>query len=60
MCNYKANIWSKLRDSKTLDINIAAVAGTVTMGIGYTQFEELCAAINVPCLNQLILSTEKI
>ncbi|KAL6417612.1 hypothetical protein ACFW04_014415 [Cataglyphis niger] len=49
MCNYEANIWS---EPKTLDINSAAVAGTVTTGIGFAQLEELCAAMNVPCMSE--------
>lgn len=50
MCNYEANIWSEPTEPETLDINTAAVAGTVTVGIGFTQLEELCAAINIPCM----------
>jgi len=42
MCNYEANIWSEPTKPEILDINTAAVAGTVTMGIGYAQLEELC------------------
>ncbi|KMR04828.1 heterogeneous nuclear ribonucleoprotein l-like protein [Lasius niger] len=52
MCNYEANIWSEPTQPETLDVNTAAVAGTVTMGIGYAQLEELCAAINVPCMSE--------
>ncbi|KMQ85199.1 hypothetical protein RF55_16378 [Lasius niger] len=52
MCNYEANIWSEPTEPETLDINTAAVAGTVTMGIGYAQLEELCAAMNVPCMSE--------
>jgi len=50
MCNYEANIWSEPTKPVILDINTAAVAGTVTMGIGYAQLEELCAAMNIPCM----------
>ncbi|KMQ88744.1 hypothetical protein RF55_11711 [Lasius niger] len=51
MCNYKANIWSEPTEPKTLDINTAAVAGTVTVGIGHAQLDELCAAMNIPCMS---------
>jgi len=52
MCNYETNIWSEPVKSETLDINTAATAGTVTAGIGYAQFEELCAAMNIPCMSE--------
>jgi hypothetical protein len=51
MCNYEANIWSEPTESEQLDINTAAVAATVTVGIGYAQLEELCAAINIVCMS---------
>jgi len=50
MCNYKCNIWSEPTEPEILDINAAATAGTVTTGIGYAQFKELCAAMNVHCM----------
>ncbi|KAL6448018.1 hypothetical protein ACFW04_000212 [Cataglyphis niger] len=52
MCNYEANIWSEPTEPKTLNINTAAVAGTVTTGIGFAQLEELCAAMNIPCMSE--------
>ncbi|EZA56800.1 hypothetical protein X777_03205, partial [Ooceraea biroi] len=52
MCNYEANIWSEPTESHVLDVNTAAVAGTVTVGIGYAQLEELCAAVNIPCMSE--------
>ncbi|KAM0724667.1 hypothetical protein ACS0PU_009051 [Formica fusca] len=52
MCKYEANIWSEPTESETMDTNTAAVAGTVTIGIGYAQLEELCAAINVLCMSE--------
>jgi len=50
LCNYEANIWSEPTEPETLDVNTAAVAGTITVGIGFAQLEELCAAINIPCM----------
>ncbi|RLU14850.1 hypothetical protein DMN91_012737, partial [Ooceraea biroi] len=44
MCNYEDYIWSEPMEPHVLDVNTAAVAGTVTMGIGYAQLEEFCAA----------------
>ncbi|KMQ82519.1 hypothetical protein RF55_22659 [Lasius niger] len=58
MCNYEANIWSEPTEPETLDINKAAVAGTVTVGIGYAQLEELCAAINVPSMENMKIAGE--
>jgi len=51
MCNYEDNIWSEPTEPETLDINTAAVAGTVTVGIGFAQLEELCTAMNIPCMS---------
>ncbi|KAL6416527.1 hypothetical protein ACFW04_013390 [Cataglyphis niger] len=48
----EANIWSEPTESETLDINSAALAGTVTTGIGFAQLEKLCAAMNVPCMSE--------
>ena len=52
MCNYEDNFWSEPIEPERLDINTAAVAGTITMGIGYAQLEELCAAMNIPCMSE--------
>lgn len=51
MCKYEDNIWSEPTKAETLDIT-AAVAGTLTVGIGYAQLEELCATINIPCMSE--------
>jgi len=50
MYNYEANIWSEPTESEILDINTIATAETVTTGIGYAQFKELCATMNVLCM----------
>ncbi|KAL6418053.1 hypothetical protein ACFW04_012378 [Cataglyphis niger] len=52
MRNYEANIWSESTEPKILDINTAAVAGTVTTGIDFAQLEELCASMNVPSISE--------
>lgn len=53
MCNYETNIWSEPEKSDTLDINTAAAAGTITIGIGYYQLQELHAAMNIPCMSEV-------
>ncbi|XP_067216539.1 uncharacterized protein [Linepithema humile] len=52
MCHYKDSIWSEPTKPKILDINTAVAAATITTGIGYAQLNELCAAINVPCMSE--------
>ncbi|KAL6416491.1 hypothetical protein ACFW04_013418 [Cataglyphis niger] len=52
MCNYEANTWSEPTEPETLDINTTVVIGTITIEIGYAQLEELCAAMNVPCMSE--------
>ncbi|XP_011858729.1 PREDICTED: uncharacterized protein LOC105556253, partial [Vollenhovia emeryi] len=52
MCNYEANFWSHPTDCKTLDINTAVTAGTITIGIGFAQLEEMFAAANIPCMSE--------
>lgn len=52
MCHYEANIWSHPTDNKTVDINTAITAGTITIGIGYAQMEEMFAAANIPCMSE--------
>jgi len=50
MCNYEDNIWSELTEPETSDIN-TAVAGIVTVGIGFAQLEKLYAAMNIPFMS---------
>jgi hypothetical protein len=52
MYNYEDNIWSEPINFQELDINKAAVFGTITMGIGYAQLKELCAAMNITCMSE--------
>lgn len=47
MCHYRASIWSEPIEPKILDINTAAVAATVTAGIGYSTLEEICVDMNI-------------
>lgn len=54
MCGHTDDFWSDPRgeDLDGIDLNEAAVSGTLTTGIGFAQFEELCAAINITCMSE--------
>ncbi|EZA48921.1 hypothetical protein X777_12972 [Ooceraea biroi] len=52
MCNYEDNIWSEPTEPHVLDSNTAAAVGTLTVGIGYAQLEELCATVNIRCMSE--------
>lgn len=41
-----------------LDLNTSAVAGTVTIGCGYSQLTELSAAIGFPPMSKKIFSSK--
>ncbi|CAG4972897.1 unnamed protein product [Parnassius apollo] len=51
-CNMCKNICTikseNTHDTDKINLNIAATTGIVASGIGYSQFEELCSAIDVP------------
>ncbi|XP_060847479.1 uncharacterized protein LOC132927041 [Rhopalosiphum padi] len=40
----------KSKPESYLPINEAAVAGSISAGIGYTQLSELCATMDIPCM----------
>ncbi|XP_076549399.1 uncharacterized protein LOC117605294 [Osmia lignaria lignaria] len=48
MCNYEDTVWSELMHSDIMNVNEAMTTATVTVGIGYAQLEELCAALKMP------------
>nr|XP_034192329.1 uncharacterized protein LOC117609774 [Osmia lignaria]XP_034192330.1 uncharacterized protein LOC117609774 [Osmia lignaria]XP_034192331.1 uncharacterized protein LOC117609774 [Osmia lignaria]XP_034192332.1 uncharacterized protein LOC117609774 [Osmia lignaria]XP_034192333.1 uncharacterized protein LOC117609774 [Osmia lignaria] len=50
MCNYEDTVWSEPMNSDIMNINEATTTATVTVGIDYAQLEELCAALNMPCM----------
>ena len=52
VCRHKDIIWSEPIDVANLDANSGATIGTMTTGIGFAQLEELCAAINIPCMSE--------
>ncbi|XP_076545845.1 uncharacterized protein LOC117609781 [Osmia lignaria lignaria] len=50
MCNYEDTVWSEPMHSDITNVNEAMTTATVTVGIGSAQLEELCAALNMPCM----------
>ncbi|XP_029173197.1 uncharacterized protein LOC114942073 [Nylanderia fulva] len=52
MCKTKASIWSEPTKPEIMDINTAAVAGTLTVGTGYAQLEKQLAVMNVPSMSE--------
>lgn len=52
MCNYEASFWTEPMDSEKSDINAAAAAGCVKVGIGYTQMEKLFTAMNIKYMSE--------
>lgn len=50
-CLCSKRIWSGPNfDESHTGINVAAVVGTIKTGVGFYQLEELCAAMNIPCM----------
>lgn len=47
MCNLTFHIES---ESTEININTCAVAGTIAIGCGYSQLQELCAALDLPLM----------
>lgn len=50
MCNLKMYLDSEPKS--TLDLNKAAVSAVISTGSGYSQFSELCAAMDCPTLSE--------
>lgn len=48
MCKEVCVIKSEKADDLSVNINIAATSGIVASGIGFSQFEELCSAMDIP------------
>lgn len=46
-CHYSADVCTESSEPKTLSINEGAVAGSILTGIGYSQMEEIMAAMNI-------------
>jgi len=52
MCNFESNVWSEPSPEKSLDINTGAVASSILTGVGYTQLQQSCAAMNISCMGR--------
>lgn len=50
-CRFQDSIWTSRTDDDTMGINKCAVAGTMAIGIGYSQLEELLASMHIPCMS---------
>lgn len=51
MCQIKYTIKSEEKIPVVyLPVNEAAVSGSISVGIGYSQLEELCATMDIPCM----------
>ncbi|XP_072755279.1 uncharacterized protein [Anoplolepis gracilipes] len=52
-CNYETSIFTEpINSSEKSDINAAAAAGCVEVGIGYTQMRKLCTAMNIKYMSE--------
>lgn len=53
MCNVVKSIRTERpqHTKELMNVNEAAVAGVVTTGGGYSQLEELCASLDMPCMS---------
>ncbi|XP_063226423.1 uncharacterized protein LOC134533104 [Bacillus rossius redtenbacheri] len=51
MCNMTVGVPThNMEDNSVMDMNSRAVAGVMGIGAGYSQLQELCAAVGVPCM----------
>lgn len=50
MCHIIQKLSTEESDIKIIDINTAVASAILSIGTGYTQFNEQCSALNVPCL----------
>lgn len=52
MCKIKINIESEKNIPETyLPVNLATISGSISIGIGYSQLEEMFASIDIPCMS---------
>ncbi|XP_063223711.1 uncharacterized protein LOC134531760 isoform X6 [Bacillus rossius redtenbacheri] len=51
MCNFQDTLHTENPKSDSMDINTAAVTGSVCIGIGHRQLEELTAAMDIPTMS---------
>lgn len=48
MCNFKTTVWTEKAHADIMDVNTAAVCGTVTTGGGHAQLEESLSVLDIP------------
>lgn len=52
MCNISSIIMSEEKTPDTyIPVNLAAISGSIAVGIGYSQLEEMLASIDIPCMS---------
>lgn len=51
MCGVNQTVWSEPEESEVIDINKAAVVGTMSLGGGFAALEKLLGAMNVRCMS---------
>ncbi|KAJ8891798.1 hypothetical protein PR048_004352 [Dryococelus australis] len=54
MCNVEIPVWSG-KDPEKMDVNTAAVSGTISSGGGHAQLEEVISAMYLPVLSTTAL-----
>lgn len=54
MCNLITHIRTEKPEQSgdLMNVNTAAVAGIITTGGGYSQLEEICASLSMPCISR--------
>ncbi|KAJ8868882.1 hypothetical protein PR048_030423 [Dryococelus australis] len=54
MCHITEPISTELpsKDATTVNVNASAVSGMIATGRGYSQLEEICASLNMPCISR--------
>lgn len=51
MCNFKSTVWTE-KEKNVMDVNTAAVSGTITTGGGHAQVEEFLSVLDIPPMSQ--------
>lgn len=51
LCMYECSVWHQNESVDIININEAAVAGTIAIGIGFFQMEEFFLGINMSCMS---------
>ncbi|KAJ8869999.1 hypothetical protein PR048_029010 [Dryococelus australis] len=50
LCSMKYSIWTNANNTTEMDLNTAAVSGTISTGGGLFQLEEIMSTMNIPCM----------